>query len=117
MTKADLKPGYLVVRRDGERCIVMPTVDDLVLARDYDPISKCNHYYRISEYTDDLRDEDNDTEFDAMEVYGVSRYDSQVFNNTTVDRDLLWKREEPKELTVDEISKLLGYQVKVVGNN
>ena len=30
---------------------------------------------------------------------------------------LIWKREEVKELTVDEVSEKLGYKVKIVGSD
>jgi hypothetical protein len=34
---------------------------------------------------------------------------------TTNYVDVIWKREEPKELTVAQIEKELGYKVKIVG--
>lgn len=38
-----------------------------------------------------------------------------TFDEFMEEYDLLWQREEVKEMTVDEISELLGYKVKIVG--
>ena len=40
-----------------------------------------------------------------------------VIYDNPYSEDVLWERETVREMTVDEISKELGYPVKVVGND
>jgi len=58
---------------------------------------------------------------DIMKVWGLidntEHYD-EVFTTKVEHRKLLWSREpEAKKMTVDEISKLLGYKVEIVGES
>lgn len=60
-------------------------------------------------------------------VYGISDYPGcyrypkmyellHILGSSRQDEYLLWRKQKVVELTVDEISKKLGYTVKVIGN-
>ena len=110
MTKADLKPGYVVRNRYGDEYIVLPVKDGrlaFVRSGSWDPVAN---------YNNDLTSQAGYTGLDIMEVYD--------FANTVVmaldpdpelsGRSLLWKRSEPKKMTVKEICEALGYDVEIV---
>jgi len=58
---------------------------------------------------------DDRTEFDIQEVYRPKQ-PYQVSYNDFKDGTLVFKREQPKEMTVEEIEKKLGYKIKIVDN-
>lgn len=109
MQKSDLKVGYVVKTRDGHLRMVMNTkCDDICLVRK-------GGYTFLDGLTDDLTDDGGDKEFDVMEVYGFAPpFDSLAVKISTECRDLLWKRSEPKKMTVAEVCKALGYDVEIV---
>lgn len=117
-TKDMLKVGMLVEFKNDVRKVVMPHKDGLYLMG-------CNSSYELYEFANDLTHKRGD---DIMKVYDLPT--TNLYSHRSLecgddndgiysreDRDLLWQREEVKELTVDEISELLGYKVKVVGSN
>ena len=54
---------------------------------------------------DDLTSANGNPEWDVQEIWDI----------TVNGFELIWERPEVKELTINEISKLLGYAIKVVG--
>ena len=131
-TKKDLRSGYVVEFKSGTRRLVTRTgMFTQILANP--ETGEWN--YLQSGWNDDLTAHDNryrkmcdsectlprnyPNEYKIVKVWGLikstDRY-SNVFTTNPEGRDLLWEREpEAKKLTVDEISKLLGYKVEVVG--
>lgn len=112
-TKDDLKTGMLVVTRDGRKWIVMKDLYD----KNYEEtgvLSNLDEFNLLASYNDDLtfisRSGKHIEKLDIVEVYDVK----SILDFDIIYRKLLWKREEVKELTVGEISKLLGYKVKIV---
>ena len=109
MTKQDLKVGMVVeVEVDGEfkLCMVLPNkYNELCL-------SGPDYWTGLNSFNDDLVE----TYFGRQitKVYGLCDSNRKAHYVESSFRDLLWKREEPKELTVSEIEKLLGYPVKIV---
>lgn len=118
MTKNELKTGMVVTLRNG---------DKLRVFRDYasdwtqdENESVCmvstvcaNDWWKLSAYTDDMKYEDDET-CDIMEVYRpyhpydfLRDFDESRYN-------LIWKREDPKEMTMAEIEAALGYKIKIV---
>lgn len=110
MTKADLKSGYVVQYRNGDYRVVMMTKSLGMVFTNLSGI-----HGKLEDYNDDMTNIAVST-LDIMKVYGYNCYCNQTLLLSGKDRDLLWAREEVKELTVDEISNLLGYKVKVVGS-
>lgn len=126
MTKADLKPGYMVRVRSGEaalRDMIMPRENTyaMVLTFTVGHDSSGWMWCPIESYNEDLTDKGYDKLSDAstndiMEVYGYSMYAHRVLdtNHPEKYRPLLWKRSEPKKMTMEEICEALGYDVEIV---
>jgi hypothetical protein len=113
-TKADLKVGYVVKTRSGTLYMVMPEKDDnLILVREGRHGEPVNNYlpdlmHNLSSRFDCIQT------LDIMEVYGRPALKYHALDISTERRPLLWKREEPKEMTLEEVEKALGYPVKIV---
>ena len=131
-TKKDLRSGYVVEFRCGLRRLV--TRSGMFTQILINPDSG-RWNYLASGWRDDLTASDDryramceaecpnpkstPRDYDIMKVWGLVKSTSCYaisLTTRTEGRDLLWEREpEAKKLTVDEISKLLGYKVEVVG--
>jgi hypothetical protein len=107
-TKADLKVGYVVKQRDGDLSMIMPGLGGKMVT-----VNKDGRWSSINSYNADLCCPGCSTG-DIMEVYGYSSWNYRALTIETVDRDLLWKREDPKKMTVKEIAEALGYPVEIV---
>lgn len=133
-TKKDLRSGYVVEFKNGIRrlvtrtgmftqILVNPETGDwnyLQSGWNNDLTAQDDRYRKTCSYECDLP-KFYPERFDIVRVWGLikstDKY-SKVFTVNTEGRDLLWEREpEAKKLTVDEISKLLGYKVEVVGTS
>lgn len=118
-----VKNGMLVKLRNGKIAVVMRDMyngdDRLITLEDDDSDSVQLCYYNNSDMTLHMYG-DNDSDWDIMEVCepvfypNLSNYDEAFcgLNNNNV----IWKREQPKELTVGQIEKILGYKIKVVAD-
>lgn len=111
--KSDLKYGYLVVLRNGNKAIYMPTTDG-----DYFDYMKDDSCLKADNYNENLMftmNCCNPSYYDIVAVYG---YSNVVFDTITKDlekRELLWEREEPiKEITMEDLEKHFGCKVKIV---
>ena len=113
-TKDDLKVGYVVKTREYRLYMVMPDENDnLVIIREGhtgEPVSnyRRDFIHNLSDRFDCVRG------MDIAEVYGRHKFRYHGLDISTENRPLLWKREEPKEMTIEEIEKALGYPVKIV---
>ena len=113
-TKDDLKVGPVVKTREGGLYMIMPKNDDsLIMVRDG------RHGEPVENYLPDLIHNlsgrfDCVKGLDIVEVYGRPEFKYYALDISTEYRPLLWKREEPKEMTHEEIEKALGYPVKIV---
>lgn len=124
-SKADFKSGYVVELRNGEHRIVARAggfthilVNPQTQAWDYlsawdDNLDKVRTQstrpYRVFKGHDDGRD--------IVAVYGlVKGTDSygEVFSPCVHQRELLWKRVQPKKMTMEELRAALGYEVEIV---
>lgn len=105
-TKEDLKPGYVVKLRNGRLRMIIPRNKGYILIGD-------DHAIDLDEYKDDLTFE-NDI-LTIEEVYGHTTNSFNVLKVSLNARELLWKR--TTEMTAEEISKKLGYEVKIVANH
>ena len=105
--KDDLKVGYLVKVRNGEFAHVVNTINN----------GMCFNYERswstVANYNENLTNVLYD-DFDIVEVYGLTEKGCEAHKFGINDRNLLWKREEVKEMTIEEIQKALGHKIKVV---
>lgn len=112
MTRDDLKPGYVVKARNGKLLLVAEGTFGMCL------VDRHLCAYSARYWMPDLRQcspfIDSRNPFDIMEVYGLSATPSEVLCVCTDSRELLWKRSEPKKITVKEICEALGYDVEIV---
>lgn len=109
MSKNDLQLLYLVVTRDGRKWLVAQSTKEKVLVCNDNDI-----WISIDDYNSDLTIE-NAPHLDIMKVYSCSRYASCSLHCDRCDRDLIWEREEVKEMTLEQVEKELGYKIKIVG--
>ena len=107
-TKSDLKDGMIVEYRRGWMELVLggKTVDG-------------SGSHSLCNFDDELINKDS-RDSDIMRVYsindGITNIDC-IFDRACLT--LIWERKEepkPKEMTVEEIEKELGYKIKVVGD-
>lgn len=119
-TKEDLKSGFVVKLRNGEHRMVMRAGGFTKIL--VNPSTGAWEY--LSSWNNDLRSTRVypatnllDKKHDIMAVYGLVKgpaFYAGVLQAATGCRELLWERKEAKKLTVEEISKMLGYEVEIV---
>lgn len=108
MTINELKPGYLVKLRNGEHYMVMNTERGLVLVKD-----KCGDVNMWLELNKNRMEANGP--HTIMEVYGHNHYAHKVFDFSTEDRTLLWRRKEKKQYTYAQLREILGEEFEVIG--
>ena len=106
-TKDDLQVGYLVRLRNRQIAHVVNT----------DKKGMCLNYVdswdRLDNYNRDLTNAKVDF-LDIDEVYGYTLCGYEAHKFEVDNRELLWEREEVKEMTIEDIQKALGHKIKVV---
>lgn len=110
-TLSDLRPCMVVKQRDGDVGIVS-TMDGGRFCIN----TESGLWMGLENQRDDLTDR-RVASSDIMEVYGFSKYAHEANKISTEDRELLFKREEPKpkrKMTVAEICKELGEEIEIV---
>lgn len=101
----DIKSGYVCMTRDGEMY--------MCLRQGQREFNKTLNNQKQTLYGDfyEKLDHSSIKSKDIVEVYGLSEHNPLEISSR--GRPLLYK--EPKKLTVDEISELLGYEVEIIG--
>lgn len=111
-TLSDLKPCMVVKIRDGQLFLVSQLESGLGLVKEREGKS-----LYFGDFNDDLTFKPN-SNLDIIEVYGYRKdYLISSLELSSVKRELLWKREEPKpkrKMTIDEICKELGEDIEIV---
>ena len=107
-TKADLKSGDVILRRDGSVEIVCLETGTLI---------RKDEFNMLDELTDDLTDIFNDE--DSDDVIAVRRpkqpYECQFCAFDEGFGELVYERgDESEEMTLEEICKALGKEIKIV---
>ena len=106
----DLKTGMIVTLRDGDSCIVMRDFineGDLFVSMDE---NKVIGWLYFNDYTTDMR-YSGVAALDVMQVYRARFY------GISLKEALLWERKDDyKEVTMQEIKEKFGCKVKIVGN-
>jgi hypothetical protein len=110
-TLSDLKPCMVAKIRDGKTAIMS-------MSQDNGMVMNCDNgcWEGLGNYSDTLESSVTN-QHDIMEVYGFSKYAHEANKISTEDRELLFKREEPKpkrKMTIDEICKELGEEIEIV---
>ena len=100
-TLDDLKAGMLVVRRNGDKLMVMPCEDYLVLIGS-NQYAMCS----LSSYDSHFKNSVSD-KIDILRVYGYTTKENDTMKFDTESRPLLWYTKEVA-MTLDEIKEKLG---------
>lgn len=112
-TKDDLKVGYVVKMANSDKLYMVA-----VNSRGEMGFVNANQgWMRFCDYTYTLEDKDPNSlsgDWTIVAVYGYSRHIITAYTFDTHHRELLWKREEAKKMTVEEIEKELGYKIEIV---
>lgn len=105
-TKADLKTGDVILRRNGDVEIVNGELEMFI---------RKNGFTDFGGINDDLTAAFGGKSWDIIAVRRpVSRCDC-VFNAFENERgDLVYEREEPVEMTLAEVCELLGKNIKII---
>lgn len=116
-SKSVIKAGYLLVCHDiGNNTTYNATVN---YGSNGELAACCPKYvdfFPISLLEDDLTRIGFGVNMCVMEVYGTTS-NAHMLDNSTDGRQLLWKRQVPKKMTVEEIEKILGYKIEIVSDN
>ena len=112
-TKKDLKNGDVVVLRDYTRGIVIKDLDALI-TEDLNTMS-----LRYTDYDDNLTraGHTGKASMDIMKVYRPDNYIGCTFdhdNEFLKNSKLIYERKEVEEMTLEEICKALGKEIKIV---
>lgn len=111
MKKSDLKTGMVVQTRTGDNFLVMSNPD----CEDRDLICFSGSYMSLKDYTDTLEYPNSD--YDIVKVFTIGRSISYILSEKDLLKfELIWERDEPKEMTVGEIEEELGFKIKIVGD-
>ena len=98
--KDNLKLGYVVQFENGVYAMFMNTLIGLVF------ITQDGVFVKLTDYKGDLTtfsNTDIEESYSIVKVFGFSRLTMATLNITPYDRELLWERKEPKELTIQDI--------------
>jgi len=112
MTKADLRTGMRVTNKMGKKFIVIlncqqgynDVKDFLVNAND-------TSWHGLSYFDDDLT---ATYPCDNIVKVEIPSHPYDLFNIDSVKYTTIWERKPPKEMTLAEIEKELGYPVKII---
>jgi hypothetical protein len=103
-TKANLESGMIVECRSGERFLVLR-----------DKLLNNRRWRAIENYTSELKENVNYIyRYDIMKVYdtiGVTSLEDVFHDDNLI---LIWERKEVEEMTLAEVCKLLGKEIKIV---
>lgn len=106
-----------VIDKDGRAWQAMDGWDLIDFDRDGNEFTSLNNICVV--YASDATDDNGHASFVCPGIIRkiLSSYDSG--NRICEDKcvNIVWKREDPMELTVEQIEKELGYKVKIVGSD
>lgn len=121
--KSSMYAGMVVELREGGKRLVVPSAEGLLLVSDVVWTPNAIKTYtrnclRLADYIDGLtRKREGAVPTDIVKVWdripGV-RFIDDAFSTNTVNRRLIWERDDTKRMTLEEIGKVLGHKVEVV---
>lgn len=109
-----LHSGMIVERRDKQLLFVAESYDGKIF------LMGDNSFDEICYYDDNLINTECE-DFDIVAIYKpLKGFEQRTFNGF-IDKSkkgikLIWKRKEPKKMTLAQISEALGYEVEVINN-
>lgn len=113
-TKADLKTGDVILKRNGSVEIVNRDLEMLICQN-----GGWNNLDDIQEdltYRSPMGAEEDDEDCDIIQVRRPQTKRDCCFNALKYKwGELVYKREEPEEMTLEQVCKLLGKKIKIIG--
>ena len=106
-TKSDLEVGMFVKLRDGKVFLVLESYEELYLT------STSGYYSNLKNFNEDLTSK-NYRGSDIVSIYLPKKADYLSYHLIGDNLELIWEREEVKELTMEDIEKIVGCKVKIV---
>lgn len=106
----ELTENTIVVTRNGNEYLVVRDNSGKLFGIN----SNGETYYSCFEYDENFCVKNKDSEFDIMKIYKVKVNSFDSIFKLSLKQEPIWERNQVKELTVKQISELLGYSVKVV---
>lgn len=117
--KSDLKSGDIVELRNGDRYILIKNARHNQYDTPTDIFMSINKFgsMPLSWYSDSLLNSNGDKSYDIMKI-SDSFYIPNIFrthpSGTLVAPDWAWEREKTEEMTLEEVCKELGRDIKIV---
>lgn len=111
MKKSDLIAGkHVVETRDGDKYLIFDSKEGKFMYGIYDGFAD------LKDYDESLKAIYGVQDFDIMKVYELKCQANQNLIKAYCEKylTLIWERTEPKEMTMAELEKELGYKVKIV---
>ena len=114
MTKSDLRTGMTVVLRCGIKMNVYKNVHSDYW-NDSDLLTDGRTWLSLIDYTQEMKCLCND-DYDIVRVeliintVDICRNPNDFVSST----ELVWKREDPKRMTLAEIEAALGYEIEII---
>lgn len=117
LSPTNLEVGYILQLRNGKLFMIMNGHKGIVFVGDsgYTSLSS----YDVATFKNKNR---IDGTLDIMKIYGFTSYSAEALKLKIGDRPLIWERndeieeaiQEPKEMTMEQLTKALGYPIKIV---
>lgn len=105
MQKSNIKSGMSVKLRAGQMGLIVDVFGKRIIQFE-------NNWANFDEnYNQDLKAVNADIRWDIMEVYRILDYDCVIRKNLCKPENLKWRREEQKELTMQEIADKFGISI------
>lgn len=118
MTLNDLKDGMVVVLRNGEPYIVLKNVFYYgdILAGYKNIWEFYNTQISLTRYNADMTFESKSKSTDPFDIMAIYEAPEDIIHEFFKKGKLLWRREEYKVVTMQEIEEKFGCKVKIVEN-
>lgn len=111
MELSDLKTGMVVELRDGNRYVVVANSAATLgmnIEKDDSTYFYISHSY--NSYNKDFTHKENR----MLDIVKISQIQMSDFVRIVNESSPIWRRAKPKQMTVSEICKQLGYEVEIV---
>ena len=108
----ELKEGMIVECRNGNRYLLRKVRGELLLSSNtgWENCTYDNNFIDIGCYAKEFHGD-----YDIMKIYESKAYVLEdLFDNKYLT--CIWERKEPNKMTLEQISKALGYEVEVIDN-
>lgn len=102
MRKSNIKSGMSVKLRNGQMGLIVDVFGIKIIQLE-------NNWLNLDkEYNQDLINYDG---WDIMEVYSIPNYECVIRENFCIPENIIWRREELIELTMQEIADKFGIPI------